>query len=325
MRQRKEPMSPMSKLRAMFAGTLMLVWTLSALAADFPTRQIEVYTPFPGYNDAMARLIAKKMSDELRQPIIVENLPGAGGAIAAAKVRSAPADGHTLLFGANGMFTINPLINKSLGYKTADFTPVSLAYADPMLLLVNSEMPVNSVKELIDYAKAHPGVVTFGSSGVGTITHLAGELLKSMSGTSMVHVPYKGTAQALTDLIGGRISMLFFPPQEAAQYIQTGKVKVLAISTMERSHSMPNVPTLNEAGMTGYDLVVWYGFFVPAKVPKSVVDKLQRSIASAVHSLDLTSRDLLPGGNTPEQFDNMIRSDTQKLTKIVSDLGLMEK
>jgi tripartite-type tricarboxylate transporter receptor subunit TctC len=315
----------MSNLRATFAGILLLVSALSALAADFPTRQIEIYTPFPGYNDAMARLIAKKMSEELGQPIVVENLPGAGGAIAAAKVRQAPADGHTLLFGANGMFTINPLINKSLGYKTADFTPVSLGYSDPMLLLVNKDMPVNSVKELIDYAKAHPGAVTFGSSGVGTITHLAGELLKSMSSTNMVHVPYKGTSQALTDLVGGRISALFFPPQDAMQYIQTGKVKVLAISTMERAHSLPDVPTLNESGLAGYDLVVWYGFFVPAKTPKNVVDKLQRSIASAVNNLDLPSRDLLPGGNTPEQFDDEIKSDTQKLTKIVSDLGLLEK
>lgn len=315
----------------MFAAVIALGLALiepstGAVAAEaaFPTRTIDLYTPFPGYNDAMARLIVKKMADELGQAFVVQNLPGAAGAIAAIKVKSAPADGYTLLFGSNGMFTINTLFNKGLGYKPEDFVPVSMAYSDPMLLLVTPSLPVNNVKELVAYAKANPGKVTFGSSGVGTITHLAGEMLKYQSGTNMVHVPYKGTAQALTDLIGGRISMLFFPPQDAMQYIQTGKVRVLAISTMDRAHALPDVPTLDESGLKGYDLKVWYGFFAPAKAPKDVVAKLQVAVSHAVQSLDLPSRDLVPGGNTPTDFQRQIDAESTELRKVVNDAKLVE-
>jgi tripartite-type tricarboxylate transporter receptor subunit TctC len=312
----------------MFTAALGLGVALGCSAAvaagtDFPTRTIDLYTPFPGYNDAMARLIVKKMSEELKQPFVVQNLPGAAGAIAAQRVKAAPADGYTLLFGSNGMFTINTLFNSGLGYKASDFVPVSMAYSDPMLLLVNPSLPAKNVKELIEYAKANPGKVTFGSSGIGTITHLAGEVLKYKSGTNMVHVPYKGTAQALTDLIGGRISMLFFPPQDAMQYIQTGKVRVLAISTKERARALPDVPTLNESGLPGYDLQVWYGFFAPAAAPKDVVAKLQVAVKHAVQSLDLQSRDLVPGGNTPADFARQIDGESRELAKIVTDAKLV--
>jgi tripartite-type tricarboxylate transporter receptor subunit TctC len=312
-----------------FAGATALSLALLAATAGadttFPVRTIDLYTPFPGYNDAMARLIVKKMSEELGQPFVVQNLPGAAGAIAAIKVKVAPADGYTLLFGSNGMFTINNLFNKGLGYQASDFVPVSMAYSDPMLLLVNPSVPAKSVKELIAYAKANPGKVTFGSSGVGTITHLAGEMLKYRSGTNMVHVPYKGTAQALTDLIGGRISALFFPPQDAMQYIQTGKVRVLAISTMERAHALPDVPTLNESGLPGYDLKVWYGFFAPASVPQDVVNKLQQAVAHAVQSLDLPSRDLVPGGNTSADFRKQIDGESRELSQVVKDAKLVSE
>jgi tripartite-type tricarboxylate transporter receptor subunit TctC len=221
------------------------------------------------------------------------------------------------------MFTINTLFNQTIGYKTTDFAPVSLGYSDPMLLLVTPSLPVKDVRELIAYARANPGKLTFGSSGVGTITHLAGEMLKYRTGTNMVHVPYKGTAQALTDLIGGRISMLFFPPQDAVQYIKAGKVRVLAVSTKDRARSLPDVPTLNEAGVPGFDLTVWYGFFAPAKTPKEVVAKLQQAISHAVASLDLPSRDLVPGGNTPAEFQTLIDNDTKELSKIVKDAKLV--
>jgi tripartite-type tricarboxylate transporter receptor subunit TctC len=293
-----------------------------AAGSDFPNRTIDLYTPFPGYNDAMARLIVKKMSEELKQPFVVQNLPGAAGAIAAQRVKAASADGYTLLFGSNGMFTINTLFNTGLGYKPDDFAPVSMAYSDPMLLLVNPSLPAKDVKELIEYAKANPGKITFGSSGVGTITHLAGEVLKYKSGTNMVHVPYKGTAQALTDLIGGRISMLFFPPQDAMQYIQAGKVRVLAISTKQRARALPDVPTLNESGLQGYDLQVWYGFFAPASTPKEVIAKLQVAVKHAVDSLDLQERDLVPGGNTPADFRRQIDAESRDLAKIVKDAKL---
>jgi len=307
---------------ALGLGIALACSSANAAGSDFPNRTIDLYTPFPGYNDAMARLIVKKMSEDLKQPFVVQNLPGAAGAIAAQKVKAAPADGYTLLFGSNGMFTINTLFNTNLGYKPEDFAPVSMAYSDPMLLLVSPSLPVNNVKELIDYAKANPGKVTFGSSGVGTITHLAGEVVKYKSGTNMVHVPYKGTAQALTDLIGGRISMLFFPPQDAMQYIQAGQVRVLAISTKERARALPDVPTLDESGLPGYDLQVWYGFFAPAAAPKEVVAKLQVAIKQAVTTLDLESRDLVPGGNTPADFGRQIDAESRDLAKIVKDAKL---
>ena len=308
-------------------AALTLFTAAGACAADgnFPSHSIALYTPFPGYNDAMARLIAKKMTEKLGQPFVVENLPGAAGAIAAGKVKSAPADGYTLLFGSNGMFTINTLFHKRLGYKPSDFVPISMAYSDPMLLLVTPSLPVHNVKELLDYARANPGKVTFGSSGVGTITHLAGEMLKFQSHTNMAHVPYKGTAQALTDLIGGRISMLFFPPQDAMQYIQGGKVRALAISTRTRSHTLPDIPTLDESGLHGYDLQVWYGFFAPAGTPEAVIMKLQQAVAYAVRALDLPSRDLVPGGNSPGDFARQIDKESGQLGKLVRDAKLVSQ
>lgn len=288
----------------------------------YPSKSIDLYTPFPGYNDAMARLIAQKMSEKLGQTIIVHNLPGAAGAVAALRVRSAPADGYTLLFGSNGMFTINDLFNPKLEYKYNDFIPITQAYSDPTLLLVTPSLPVKNVKELLAYAKANPGKLTYGSSGVGTITHLDGAVLAAMSHTDMVHVPYKGTAQALTDLIGGRISLLFFPPQDAKQYIDIGKVRVLAVSSHDRFAEFPDLPTLDESGLRGYNLVVWYGFFAPAGVPKPVIDKLQQAAAYAIESLNLRTRDLLPGGDTPEQFEALIRQDRQSLHKIIRDTGM---
>jgi tripartite-type tricarboxylate transporter receptor subunit TctC len=311
---------------AVLAAACLLGIGAAAQADDaaYPTRTIDLYTPFPGYNDAMARLIVKKMSEELKQPFVVQNLPGAAGAIAAVKVKSAPADGYTLLFGSNGMFTINTLFNKGLGYQPSEFAPITMAYSDPTLLLVNPSLPVRNVKELLDYARANPGKITFGSSGVGTITHLTGEMLKYMSHTDMRHVPYKGTAQALTDLIGGRISMLFFPPQDAMQYIKTGQVRVLAISSKERSRSLPDVPTLDESGLPGYDLRVWYGFFAPARTPKPIVDKLQQAAAHAVQALDLQSRDLDPGGMPPADFAKQIERESQDLQKLVTEAHLAD-
>ena len=298
-------------------GTLSMLAALSflisfeVLAAEpdtrnYPARPIMLYTPGPGYNDVMARVISEKMAQDLGQAIVVQNLPGGSGGVAAAKVKAAAADGYTLLYGSNGMFTVSELFNPKMEYKPADFAPISLAYVQPMLLLVSTSLPVKNLTELIAYAKANPDKLTFGSSGVGTITHVAGEVLKSTTGAPISHIPYKGTAQALTDLIGGRIDLLFFPPEEAMQYINSNKVKVFAVSTKERSRLAP-------------DVKVWYGFFAPAKTPKPVIQTLQKAIAKAIKALDLDVKDMSGGGNTSAAYEQMIRDDRASLGKLIKD------
>ncbi len=311
-------------------GTLSMLAALSflisfeVLAAEpdtrnYPARPIMLYTPFPGYNDVMARVISEKMAQDLGQAIVVQNLPGGSGGVAAAKVKAAAADGYTLLYGSNGMFTVSELFNPKMEYKPADFAPISLAYVQPMLLLVSTSLPVKNLTELIAYAKANPDKLTFGSSGVGTITHVAGEVLKSTTGAPISHIPYKGTAQALTDLIGGRIDLLFFPPEEAMQYINSNKVKVFAVSTKERSRLAPDVPTLVELGYPNFDVKVWYGFFAPAKTPKPVIQTLQKAIAKAIKALDLDVKDMSGGGNTSAAYEQMIRDDRASLGKLIKD------
>ena len=298
---------------------------LSAMAqpaADYPSKAINLYTPFPGFNDAMARVIGEKLSNEVGQPIVVHHLPGASGAVAAARVKSVGADGYSLLFGSNGMFTINDVFNPSVEYKSSDFIPISLGYSLGMFVLVHPSVPANNLRELIDYAKANPGKLTYGSSGVGTITHMCGEMLASMSSTKMTHIPYKGTAQALTDLIGGRISMLFFPSQESLQHIKSGRVKALAFSTTERSKAMPEVATIAESGIPGYDMKVWYGFFAHSSIPPAALARLSTAIPRAILASDLTSRELVPSGNTSAQFQALILQEKNVLRKIIQSEGI---
>ncbi len=289
---------------------------------DYPVWPITLITPFPGFNDAMARLISEKLAEDLGQAVVVQNLPGASGAVAAARVKAAGADGYTLLFGSNGMFTINDVFNPSVEYKTSDFIPISQGYSHGMFLLAHPSVPASNLRELVNYAKSNPDKLTYGSSGVGTITHMCGEMMAAMSGTKMTHIPYKGTAQALTDLIGGRISLLFFPPQESLQHVKAGRVKALAISTPERSKALPDVPSIHESGIAGYDMKVWYGFFAHASVPPGVVEHLSRSIPKAIRATDLVSRELTPVGNTPAQFKAVIQEETAVLKRILQTANI---
>jgi tripartite-type tricarboxylate transporter receptor subunit TctC len=291
--------------------------------AAYPNRPITLYTPFPGFNDVMSRLISSHATEDLGQPFITVNLPGAGGAIAANKVKTSSPDGYTLLYGSNGMFTIYDLFNSSPQYKTNDFIPITLAYSQGLFLLAGPSVKAKNMQELIAYAKANPYQLTYGSSGVGTITHMAGELLAGMSGTKMTHVPYKGTSQALNDLIGGRISLLFFAVPDSIQYIKSGKVRALAISTKEKSRELPEVPSIAESGLPGYDMKVWYGYFAPAGTPTATVNKLSRALMTAVHASNLESRDLVSVGNTPDEFRRLIEEDKAALRKTIKDVGLV--
>jgi tripartite-type tricarboxylate transporter receptor subunit TctC len=312
----------MQLIRSIAAAVLAGALSVAAFAQSYPTKPVLLITPFPGFNDAMARAISEKLVGEIGQSVVVQNLPGGSGAVAAARVKNAPADGYTLLFGSNGMFTINDVFNPSLEYKSSDFTPISLAYSHGMFLLAHPSVPATNLRELLAHAKANPGTLTYGSSGVGTITHMSGEVLAAMSGTKLTHVPYKGTAQALTDLIGGRISLLFFPPQEAVQHVKAGRLKALAYSTPERSRSLPDVPTIAEAGIPGYDMKVWYGFFAHSATPPAVLERLSTSIPKAVRAADLATRDLTPVGNTPAQFQATIQEEKGLLRKIIQDAGI---
>lgn len=296
--------------------------SLSAAAQSFPTKPLTVITPFPGFNDGMARAISEKLAEDLGQPVIVQNMPGGSGAVAASRVKNIGADGYTLLFGSNGMFTINDVFNPSLEYKSSDFVPISLAYSFGMFLLAHPSVPANNLQELIAYAKANPDALTYGSSGVGTITHMCGEVLAAMAGIKLTHIPYKGTAQALTDLIGGRISLLFFPSQESVQHIKARRVKALGYSAPGRSTAIPDVPSMTETGLPGYDMKVWYGFFAHARAPQAALDRLSKSVPKAVHAADLASRDLTPVGNTPDEFRAVIEKEKALLHKVIQDVGI---
>jgi tripartite-type tricarboxylate transporter receptor subunit TctC len=291
--------------------------------ASYPVRPITLYTPFPGFNDVMSRLISEHASGDLGQPFVTVNLPGAGGAIAATKVKTSPADGYTLLYGSNGMFTIYDLFNAAPQYKSSDFIPITEAYSQGLFLLANPTVKATTLQELIAYGRANPGQLTYGSSGVGTITHLAGEVLAGMAGIKMTHVPYKGTAQALNDLIGGRISLLFFAVPDSVQYIKSGKVHALGISTKEKSRELPDIPSISESGLPEYDMRVWYGYFAPAGTPRATVEKLSSALMKAVRASKLEARDLISVGNTPEQFRRVIEDDKAVLRKTIKDVGIV--
>jgi tripartite-type tricarboxylate transporter receptor subunit TctC len=308
----------------------LLCWfALGAAAQDaYPTRAIHLVVPYPagGPLDTVARLAAQKVSAEWRQPIVVENKAGAGGNIGADAVAKSAPDGYTLLIGAVATHAINPTLYPSMPYDAQrDFQPVTQMASTPNVLVVNPALPVKNVREFIAYAKAHPGQLNFASGSTGSAGHLAGELFKSMAGVDMVHVPYKGAGPAMQDLVAGRVQLMFDNLASSLGQVRAGRVRALAVTTARRSVLAPELPTIAESGLPGFDINTWFGLFAPAHTPRSIVDKLHDAFVRALGEPDVRERMVSLGAepvtSTPEQFARYIDSEERKYAAVIKASG----
>jgi len=294
----------------------LLLPPISHAAEIYPSKPIKVIVPFPpgGGADTLIRLIAPTVGELWKQSLIIENRPGASGFIGADLVAQSPADGYTLLMGSTAAVT-----EKNI----AQFSPVALVSASPYVVTVNPALNVNSIKTLIAYAKANPGKVRYGSSGPGSASHLAGELFVSMTGVTLLHVPYKGTGQGLTDLLAGHIDLMFAPAQTVMPQIESGKLLAIAQTGAKRSEALPNIPTVSESGLPGYNAVGWFGLFVPANTPKSVIQKINQTIMFVLGQerirKAMLERGSDPASGSAEEFATFLRLDQSKWAKLIKD------
>ena len=300
-----------------------------AQAQTWPAKAVRIVVPFPpgGTTDIVARSLGVELQRMWQHPVVIENRPGAGGNIGADLVAKSAPDGYTLLMGTVGTHAINAALFAQSGTKmpfdpAKDFVPITLAAGVPNVMVVNSKLPVNTVAEFIEYAKARPGQLNMASSGNGTSIHLSGELFKTVTGVYMVHFPYRGSAPAITDLIAGNMTVMFDNLPSALPHIKSGRLRALAVTSRTRSPALPNVPTIEEAaGLKGFDASSWFGLFAPAGTPRAIVDKVQADVAKALALPEVRERFLAqgadPGGNTPEQFAAFIRAETDKWTRVV--------
>ncbi|MGZ5178676.1 MAG: Bug family tripartite tricarboxylate transporter substrate binding protein [Burkholderiales bacterium] len=314
----------------MAAATLVAAAHGVAFAAQaYPTRPIRIvvaYTP-AGATDILARVIDQKMNEAWGQPVIIENRPGANGNIGTEYAAKAAPDGHTFLMTTAGPHGINPSLYRKLGYDAVkDFTAVSLVALVPNILVVSNALPVKNVKELIAYAKANPGKLSYGSPGAGSTAHLSMELFKSMTGTNLVHVPYKGSAGVLTDVMGGQIAATMDNMPAYLPQVKAGKIRALAVTPNKRSPAAPDIPTVAEAGVPGYNSSAWFGLVAPAATPKDVVTKLSVETARILQLPDVKSRlselGAEPIGSTPEQFSAHIKAEIAKWAKVIKEANV---
>lgn len=300
-------------------------FTRPAWAASYPDKPIRMVVPFPagGATDFMARSLAQKLSERLGQPVVIENKAGAGGALGAEAVSVAAPDGYTLLFSTMGVLTINPSIYKSLRYDPQkSFETVTTTHSTSNLLVVHPSVKANTVQELLLLARKIPGQLTFASAGNGTTSHLSGELFKSLGNVDMMHVPYKGSAPAMADFLGGRISMMFDTTSNFVEYVKSGRLRALGLTGRQRSSAMPGVPTISETpGMSEYDVSLWLGVLAPAGTPAALVLKLQTEISAVLSTVEM-GRQLSDAGievrlSSPQDFAALIRSETLKWSALV--------
>ncbi len=284
--------------------------------------------PYPpgGPLDTVARLLGQKVAASVGHPVIVDNVPGAGGNIGAATVAKAAPDGYTLLMGAVATHAINPALYPSIPYDAGkDFAAVTQVASTPNVLVVNPAIPANSVAEFVAYAKSRPGKLNFGSGSTGSAGHLAGELFKSMAGVDMAHIPYKGAAAAMQDLIGGRVDLMFDNLASSLAQVKSGRVRALAVTTAKRSSLAPELPTIAESGLPGFDISTWFGIFVPAGTPRPVIDRLHDEFVRALAAPDVREKMLNlgaePVGNTPEAFAAYVKAEAAKYAKLVKSSG----
>jgi tripartite-type tricarboxylate transporter receptor subunit TctC len=294
----------------------------------YPTKAVRVIVPFPpaGGTDIIARLLATKISERLGANFVIDNRPGAGGSIGAETVARAPADGYTILI-ASSSHTINPAVYKKLGYDAArDFAPISLITSGPGILVVHPSVPATTVKELIALAKSKPGQLNYASAGNGTPPHLAGELFKSMAAVDLVHVPYKGNIPAFADMFAGLVPVSFPTITSGLPPVRAGKLRGLALTSSKRSSIAPDLPTIAESGLPGYEATTWYGMLAPAGTPPAVVAKLYDAVAETLRTNDirdkLLAQGLEPAGSRPAEFSATIATEIPKWRKVVGATGV---
>jgi len=314
---------------ALIGGLASLSWTISAIqAADYPTRPVNLVVAFTpgGPSDVLSRIVGKKLEQILGQPFVIENRPGAGGNVAAEQVARASADGHVLLMGNNSILATNAALYKKINFDPeADFAPISLIGSQANILVVNPRLPVGTMAELIAYARANPGKVNYASSGHGAAAHLAAELFKAEAKVDIVHVPYKGAAPALQDVIAGHVQMMFATAASVVPHIQSGQVRALAVTTLKRTAVFPDLATVDELGLKGFDATTWHGLVTPVRTPKEVIVTLHRAtvtaLADAAVRRSLTDLGVDIMGGTPEEFAAYIKAEIPKWTAIVRASG----
>lgn len=314
-------------MKRLFALLAALV-SASAFAQPYPSKPLRMILAFPpgGPTDINARIFAQKLGESMNQQVVVDNKPGAGGNIAAAEAAKSPADGYTIFYNTSAI-SIAPSLYSKLNYDVAkDFAPVALTATVPLVLVVNPAIPARSVKELVAFAKANPAKMNYGSSGSGTITHLAGALFATQMGLAMQHIPYKGSAPALVDVAGGQTQMMIDTINTILPYVKDNRLRALAIAIQRRSAALPEVPTLEEAaGLPGFEMSAWQGIVVPSATPREVIAKLNAEVNKAVQNADLRQRlatlGAEPLGGSSEQYAEYIRTELTRWTKVVRDSG----
>jgi len=305
-----------------------LMCSFGAHSTNYPTKPIRMIVPFAagGTSDTIARVLSDKMSQQLNVPVVVENKVGAGGNIGSELVARSDPDGYTMLMGTVATHGINASLYKSIAFDPIkDFKPITLIASTPSVLLINPSVPATSVKQLIEYAKANPGKLNFGSSGNGSSHHLAGELFNAMAGTQMKHIPYRGTSAAQTDLIGGQIQVLFDTLPAAMPLVKGGKVKALAVSSSQRDPALPDLPTISEAGVKGYEVGSWYGLLFPANTPDEIVNRISATVTNIIKTPEISSRlsslGATPVASSPSQFASHITSEQAKWAAVIKQAG----
>jgi tripartite-type tricarboxylate transporter receptor subunit TctC len=321
-------MNSKTKLLQALCCAAGLIAAGGACAQAYPVKPIRIVVAYPpgGPNDISARNVGQKLSELLGQPIVVENRPGAAGNIGSQQVAASPPDGYTLLNGASAL-TIAPALSKNLQYDVVkDFAPISLTAVSSFVLAVHPSVPASSIKELIALARSHPGQLKYASSGVGAPPHLAGELLKRMAKVDILHVPYKGVGQSISDLVAGHIDMMFTSPPNAIPQVKAGKLKALAVSTSGRSPLLPGVPTIDESGLKGFEMGTWFGLLAPAGTPPEIVNRLNAATVKVVAMPDfrerISSQGLDPRSSTPAEFSAHIKAELAKFARIVREAGI---
>ena len=317
------------------AFSRLLALTALALCTPFvtadekwPSKPIKIIVPYApgGGADAVIRVLTDRLGDRLGQPVVVENRPGASGYIGAKAVASAAPDGYTLLLGFDGSLVVAPHLIKAPFDALKDFTPITKINDATLILAAHPSVPAKSLRELIDYSKTQAAPLGFGSSGPGTTTHLAGELLALQSGARLQHVPYKGGGQAVTDVVGGQVPLIYTVIPTISGFTKDGRLRAIAVSSAKRTTVLPDVPTMAESGLSGFEVSSWYGLLAPARTPKDIVDRLQRELSAVVQLPEIRERyqksGFEPVGNKPEEFAQQISADSARWGKLVKDMNL---
>ena len=313
-----------------FAAAVLSVAAVGAAQAQgYPNKPVRLIVPYPagGTTDIIARVAAQQLSERLKQPFVVENKAGANGAIGSVEVARAPADGYTLLMGTASTHGINSAVHKSLPYDAVkDFAPVTIVASTPNIIAVHPSVPAKNLQELLALAKAQPGKLNYGSTSLGGSPHMSAELLKMMAGVDMVHVPYKGAAPMLTDLMGGQVQVGFDNLPSTINFVRSGRVRAIAVTTPQRWPGAPDIPTVAESGLPGYEVSGWFGLLAPAGTPPAVLATIQQALAEAVKQPDINKQMLelgaQPVANTPDAFAKLVQADVAKWRDVVKTTGV---